>query len=159
MSGARPLAATGDIMSRPIFTSSWFTRLLPGYVRIGISRGTPRGQRAGYRMYRALAPGFDFSNIDVDTYDTMYSDQLAALDPERVVRDLHKLADGLQPVLLCFEKPEVSDASWCHRGQVAAWLWDTVGVQVIEVGMEEQGCGACHPKLHSADRAALPQSE
>jgi hypothetical protein len=153
MSGTIPAAPGGDAMSRPIFTSSWFTRLPPGYVRIGISRGTPRGQRAGYRMYRALAPGFDFSNVDVDTYYTMYAQQLAALDPAKVVRDLHELAEGMRPALLCFEKPEVSDASWCHRGQVAAWLWRTVGVQVIEVGLEAEGCGACHPKLHSAYRA------
>jgi hypothetical protein len=158
MSGTIPAAPGDDLMSRPIYTSSWFTRLPPGYARIGISRGTPRGQRAGYRMYRALAPGFDFNKVDVDTYYTMYAQQLAALDPAQVVRDLHELANGLQPTLLCFEKPEISDKSWCHRGQVAAWLWRTVGVQVMEVGMEAEGCSSCHPKLHSAYRL-LPQSE
>jgi hypothetical protein len=35
-----------------VFTSSWFTPLPPDHVRIGISRGTPRGVVAGYRTRR-----------------------------------------------------------------------------------------------------------
>lgn len=32
-----------------IFTASWFTPLPTGHLRVGISRGVPRGLPAGYR--------------------------------------------------------------------------------------------------------------
>jgi hypothetical protein len=57
-----------------------------------------------------------------------------------VLKDLAKLADGKIPTLLCFEPPP-PDAAWCHRGLVAAWLQDQLGVVVLEVGHEHHGGG------------------
>jgi hypothetical protein len=41
------------------------------------------------------------------------------------------------------EKP----ADWCHRGQVAGWLHDQLGIEVFEFGHEDAGHGWQHPKL------------
>ena len=40
-----------------IYTSSWFTNLPDTIQKIGVSRGTPRGYKAGYRKMPELAPG------------------------------------------------------------------------------------------------------
>jgi hypothetical protein len=141
-------------MSKPIYTSSWATKLPPECARIGISRGVPRGQPAGYRLYRKLAPGDYFNRVTVGEYYKLYSAQLADLDPAAVVRDLYELAGGRSPTLLCFERPEANDASWCHRGQISEWLWVTLGIKVEEHGMAEYGYGGCHPKLLQAYRTA-----
>lgn len=45
-----------------IKTSSWRTKLPAGHVRIGISRGAPRGMK-GYRRYPKLNPGSSFMTM------------------------------------------------------------------------------------------------
>jgi hypothetical protein len=60
-----------------IYTSSWFTRLPPDMLRIGISRGTPRGQPASYRRRPELAPGSWFKSVDPAEYYRWYMAQLA----------------------------------------------------------------------------------
>ena len=126
-------------------TASWSSPLPDGYAAIGISRGPPRGRR-GYRMYRALAPGAWFREVDEKTFIERYMAQLASLDAGQVLRDLARLADGNIPTLLCFEKPP-PDATWCHRGLVAGWLKDTANVDIFELGAELAGAGWSHPKL------------
>jgi hypothetical protein len=126
-------------------TSSWSTQLPDGFARIGISRGTPRGQ-SGYRLYRPLAPGPWFNSVTLSQFRLLYMAQLATLDPHQVLQDLADLADGRQPVLLCFERPP-PDPAWCHRGLVSAWLSDTLDLQVSEYGHEKAGWGWRHPKL------------
>jgi hypothetical protein len=126
-------------------TSSWAMPLPAGFARIGISRGPPRRQQ-GYRMYRPLAPGSYFKSVSLDEYRQRYMAALAALDPRQVLDDLHALAAGATPVLLCFEPPEAG-AHWCHRGFVSAWLHDTLGLDVYEFSQERHGCGWAHPKL------------
>ena len=37
---------------------------------------------------------------------------------------------------------------WCHRALVSAWLSDTLGLIVPELGHEDRGHGWSHPKLH-----------
>jgi len=106
-----------------VVTSSWSTQLPEGYARIGISRGSPRGQR-GYRTYRALAPGPWFSSVSEDEYCRRYRALLDALDPRKVLAILAELAGPRIPALLCFERPP-PDPSWCHRGLVSAWFADT----------------------------------
>src|SRR6185295_2627300 len=117
-----------------IVTSSWFAPLPDTYARIGISRGTPRGQR-GYRMFRALAPGPWFSSVNPDEYRTRYDQTLAALDPHKVLAELVDVAAGRIAALLCFERPP-PNPDWCHRGLVSAWLADTLGLDVPEFGHE-----------------------
>lgn len=143
-------------MSQPkIVTSSWFTPLPQNHVRIGISRGVPRGTPKGYRRYTALNPGPWFSSVSVEEYIRRYNDEvLHKLDPQRVVDDLTALSAGGTPTLLCFEKP-APGPDWCHRGLVSLWLLQTLGLQVFELGQEHHGCGAAHPKVPAEYRAAL----
>ena len=133
-------------MTLPV-TSYWFASLPPEYARIGISRGSPRGQ-SGYKMYKALAPGPWFNRVSAVEYRDLYMDQLVQLDPQKVLSDLQALSGGRIPALLCFEKPTDFDA-WCHRGFVSAWLKDTLDLDVFEFGLEDRGSGWRHPKLPS----------
>jgi hypothetical protein len=130
-----------------IYTSSWFTALPPGTQKIGISRGTPRGYHAGfYRMMRELAPGAYFNSVPPAEYHALFLAQLARLNASEVVAKIDKLGGGRDVALLCFEKPK-DPLAWCHRGQVAGWLHDQLGIKVFEFGFESAGCGWRHPKL------------
>ena len=126
-------------------TASWSAKLPDELARIGISRGPPRGQR-GYRMYRPLMPGPWFRSVTPEEFYKRYMAQLAKLEPERVMAELSKLAEGRTPALLCFEPPP-PDPRWCHRGLVAGWLKDTLDLDVFEHGHEGGAAGWSHPKL------------
>ncbi|RIA56854.1 hypothetical protein [Dichotomicrobium thermohalophilum] len=128
-----------------IVTSSWFVALPDDIIRIGISRGTPRGQQ-GYKMYRALAPGPWFRSVDYDTYQKRYFGMLAQRDAADVVSDLERLTDGRDAALLCFE-PAQPGPAWCHRALVSVWLYERCGLAVYEYGLEDEGFGWRHPKL------------
>ena len=102
-------------MTRPTLTypvpatASWSARLPGGHVRIGISRGPPRGQPAGYRIYRPLTPGAWFNAVPTEEFCRLYWAQLHRLNAEQVLKDLAKLAGNKIPTLLCFEPPAHSD--------------------------------------------------
>lgn len=118
-----------------VMTSSWFTALPAGYKRIGISRGTPRGQMAGFRLFKQLAPGAWFNSVGPLEYDRLYrAEILGPLDPAKVMAQLQELADGQIPVLLCFEK--AGSGQWCHRAMAARWLAEHLGEPVPEFGFE-----------------------
>jgi hypothetical protein len=115
-----------------IKTASWATKLPDDHLRVGISRGTPRRLPAGYRIYRALAPGPWFNSVGIEEYCELYrSEILGPLDP-RVV--LLGLANGRVPVLLCYEQP--IPGQWCHRAMAAEWLAEALGATVPEFGHE-----------------------
>ncbi len=129
-----------------IKTASWFAKLPADHVRIGISRGTPRGTGSGYFMYRALQPGTWFKSCATpQEYAERYFQILDRLDPEAVVDELTAVADGGIPTLLCFEPPPPND-KWCHRALVSVWLFHKLALEVVEYGHE--GYGWQHPKLH-----------
>ena len=130
-----------------IYTSSWFTPLPPEVQRIGISRGTPRNMKAGFRVYRELAPGNYFKSATIYNYRDQYMAGLLAMDPI-AVRDriLGLQGDAEHCALLCYEHPQKED-DWCHRGYVAAWLFDNLKEVVCEWGMEQAGHGWQHPKI------------
>lgn len=134
-----------------IHTASWFTELPPGIVRIGISRGTPRGQ-SGYRMYRRLAPGPWFRSVDVDTYYQLFTAQLDRLDPAQVVDDLLALSQGRPLAMLCFEGSNPGP-DWCHRALVSVWLGEQLGLAVGEWGSPPDQIGWAHPKIPPQWRA------
>ena len=134
-----------------IKTSSWFEKLPPDHLRIGISRGTPRGIPAGYRLFRKLAPGDWFNSVPVPIYRQRYFEGLSMLDPGEVVDELKTMAGDKTPVLCCFEAPRKL-SEWCHRAFVSVWLEKELGLQVFELGMEDWGCGWQHPKLPPALR-------
>jgi hypothetical protein len=130
-----------------IATACWFSRLDPNtYARIGVSRGVPRGMAAGYRKYPKLNPGSWFMKVTPEEYKARYFDEiLKLLDPQTVVNDLVRLAEGKIPTLLCWEPS--GGKQWCHRGFISAWLKDSLDIDVFEVGHEDQGCGWAHPKI------------
>jgi hypothetical protein len=141
-------------MIRPtIITSSWFEPLPAEYARIGISRGTPRGQ-AGFRVYRKLQPGPGTLKLPDAEFTSHYVRQvLGRLDARQTVAELLELADGKIPALLCFE--HTSSPAWCHRGIVSAWLQAEIGLHVPEYGREQDGSGLEHPKLCAEARTLL----
>jgi hypothetical protein len=61
------LAVPADALVRVVackdIAGSWFVPLPPDHVRVGISRGVPRGTRAGYRRFTALNPGPWFNSV------------------------------------------------------------------------------------------------
>ena len=132
-----------------ILTACWFTKLPASIAGIGISRGVPNGRLSALR-YPVLNPGSWFKSVQVDEYIRRYSAQLADLDARRVVEDLEQLSSGRDCALLCWERPDDDDA-WCHRGLVSAWLYEQLGMEVTEWGME--GFGWAHPKVPAQYRA------
>lgn len=54
----------------------------------------------------------------------------------------------LQEVMLVVK----DDSKWCHRGLVSAWFYDTLELEVFELGQEAEGFGHTHPKLHPSVR-------
>jgi len=124
-------------------TASWFTKLPDDHKRIGVSRSTPRRMPAGYRIYRALAPGPWFNSVGIEEYYHLYRTEiLGPLDPRTVADDLTRLAGGLIPVILCYERPPAQatlitgEGDWCHRAMAAEWLAEALGFVVPEVGYE-----------------------
>jgi hypothetical protein len=113
--------------------------LYRGPGRVGISAGTPRGQPAGFRLYKALAPDREWLNEPIEIYQPLYEAKLAKLDPQQVWDDLHRLAgkdaagDQVEPVMLCFERPPWTPINWCHRRMAAKFLEDSLGVSIPEV--------------------------
>ncbi len=116
-------------------TASFFTYFGPG--RIAIVRGrVPVRTPGGYRIYRDLAPRWDMLTMPYDQYRTIYAEILGPLDPVNVLEDLERLADGHEPVLLCFERPPFSASNWCHRRMVADWFSQTLQLEVPETNSE-----------------------
>lgn len=114
-------------------TASWYT--WRGEGRIGISVGTPRGMPGGYRLYRPLNPRRDMLEMSKPEYERIYFGMLAQLDPQKAWDDLHRLVGpGVEPVMLCYERPPFSAGNWCHRRMVADWFKQTLGQDVPEHG-------------------------
>ncbi len=116
-------------------TASFFAYTGPG--RISIARWAPRGTPAGFRIYKPLAPRKDMMKMSIEQYRRIYVGEiLAALDPQTVVDDLHRLAGEAEPVMLCWERQLdlASGKTFCHRRMVAEWLGETLGLDVPEIG-------------------------
>lgn len=113
-------------------TASFFEYIGAG--RVSIARFPPRRTPAGFRVYRVLAPEPWFKSVDEAEYRVQYDRQLAELDPQRVWDELHTLAGGGEPVLLCGERKHDLEAgrTFCHRRIVAAWFAATLDQDVAE---------------------------
>jgi hypothetical protein len=130
-----------------IVTSCWHAKLPADHTPIAICRGTPRW-RSGYRRYTPLNPLRRGFHAPREVFTRIYTEEvLGTLQPELVVKDLLVIADGRTPALLCWEPPEPGPM-WCHRSLVSVWLWETLGLEVPEFGLEHEGFGWSHPKLH-----------
>jgi hypothetical protein len=113
-------------------TASFRTYTGPG--RIGIARWAPRWTPAGYRVFSALAPGRWFNSVDQATYRRRYEREiLGRLDPQQTWDQLHELAAGAEPVLLCWEQPPFTESNFCHRRMVATWFRRELGEVVDEL--------------------------
>ena len=100
-------------------TSSFFTYQGPG--RITIARYAPRGTPGGFHMFKALAPGGWFNKVGFAQYEKLYREEiLGRLDARRTFDELVALADGAEPVLLCWEKPPLTQTN-CTRSRLADW--------------------------------------
>jgi hypothetical protein len=144
-------------MTAKILTASWFSKLPDTHIKIGISRGVPRGLEAGFRLYRALAPGSWWSRTMTNAEFCRHYDEevLALLDPAEVVREILARAAGKTPVLCCFERP--GEHQWCHRSLAAEWLAAHLGEVVPELGFEELA-QRDHPMLPPAPTRAAAAS-
>jgi hypothetical protein len=116
-------------------TSGFFDyRQGPG--RVSIARFAPRGYPAGFRVFRALAPGQWFNKVSELEYRRLYlMEILRPLDPRRVWDDLHALVSPHEPVLLCYERQKdlETGTTYCHRRMVASWFRDELGCDVDEL--------------------------
>jgi hypothetical protein len=113
-------------------TASFFTYQGPG--RISIARYAPRNTPAGYRTFRALAPGEWFNKVTEERYRELYfAEVLGVLDPRVTLDTLCDLAAGAEPVLLCWERPPFTADNWCHRRMVAEWFGEKLGIDLPEV--------------------------
>ncbi len=85
-------------------------------------------------QYKKVAPKYGFfqewkKNQDNNFYiEHFNAEVLDMLNAESVYRDLEKLSNGDDCVLLCYEK----SGDFCHRHLVANWLSDNLGIEVKE---------------------------
>lgn len=113
-------------------TGSFRTYQGPG--RICIARYAPRGTPAGFKIYRALAPGSWFNSVTKEEYIERFNAEiLAPLNPQRVHDQLVTLAGDAEPVLLCYEVPPFTEKNYCHRRMVAEWFEKHLGIEVPEL--------------------------
>jgi hypothetical protein len=136
-----------------ICTGSHYDRLPPGYVKIGISRGTPRGMPSGPRI-PSLQPGPWFRTAGNEEYRALYAGILADLDPVEIVATIDRLADGRIPVLTCFER--FGSGDWCHRAYISAWFALHLGLVVPEYMDPSGAYGAEHSMLPAEYRYRAP---
>ncbi len=111
-------------------TASFFTYQGPG--RISIARWAPKDMLPGLAVYRPLNPTATMLKLPREQYEPLYQDILSRLNPHQVVGDLRRLAEGNEPMLLCWEMPPFTETHWCHRRLVARWLEDALGLVVPE---------------------------
>ena len=111
-------------------TASWRTYTGPG--RVGICLGAPRRAPAGFRLYRALAPTRPMLTQPLAVYRPAYEAILARLDPHQVWTDLHELAAGAEPHMMCFEVGPWTEENFCHRHMAARWLEGALNVEIPE---------------------------
>lgn len=103
-----------------------------GFEPVRISVGAPRWIRERLIAEPRLAPTRTMLNLPYDKYERLFRSILAESDPQQVWDELHERTGGVEPVLLCFEKPPFHANNWCHRRMVAKWFEDALGVEVLE---------------------------
>lgn len=125
-------------------TACWFDPMPPGHVKIGISRGTPRGMEHIAKV-PALFPGSWFRTAETEEYRARYAQQLASLDPAEIVAEIEAKAQRQIAVLCCYER--LGSGDWCHRGYVSAWLCLHLGLVVPELHDASGAYAGSHPML------------
>jgi hypothetical protein len=125
-------------------TGCFFTA--KGAGRVSIARFAPSNLRKDFGVYSKLAPGEWFNSVTRERYIELYRSQiLSPLDPRRVHAELHAITNGVEPVLLCWERPPFNDKVFCHRRLVAEWFGDRLGIDVPELVVEPPRGGSRKP--------------
>ena len=102
---------------------------------VSIARFPPKWF-AGPRYFRLAPEPWMLEIGDWDDYRRAYRERvLGALDPEEVLRELGVETSPHDIILLCFEK----ERTRCHRGLVAEWFRETLGLDVPESRREQKG--------------------
>lgn len=124
-----------------IYTSSHYTCKTNKFVTVAISGN--RGKDANYqgKCYPKLAPKLSFWKIWHDNIgkipemennkfyiEEYWKQVLSKLDPEEIYKELDN------SVLLCYEP----NFAFCHRHIVAAWLEIALGIEVLEISIENE---------------------
>jgi len=119
-----------------IKTGSWYAPVPADHIKIGVSRGVPRGMPAGYRTFKKLAPGLWFNSVGLAEYLERYNAILAGLDPKLTWYEIKAIAGDKTPVLCCYESaPSIqAGTTYCHRHMAAQWLEQTMGITIQEIG-------------------------
>lgn len=112
-------------------TSSFHLYTGPG--RIAISRSVPLHTPKGYRVARWLAPPREWHHLPRVEFATKYVSMLEVIGAATIWDQLHALAGGAEPHLLCWERLH-RRAEWCHRRMVAEFIERELAVVVPEVG-------------------------
>lgn len=105
-------------------------------VRISICGGVPKWYDG--LQYKKVAPKYGFfqewkKNGDNNYYIEHFNKEvLDCLNAEQVYKDLERLSDGQDCVLLCYEKA----SDFCHRHLVADWLNKQLSIDVQEYNFE-----------------------
>ncbi|MCJ2019917.1 hypothetical protein MKK84_21185 [Methylobacterium sp. E-065] len=139
-----------------ILTSYWSRPLPPDYVRISVSRGSPRWMKPQPKIPE-FAPGqWLYTTPDPEEYRIKYVSQLACVDVGEIVERIDRMAGGRTAVLCCFCKPGVP-GGFCHRAWLSVLFAHRANLEVPELGMEADGSGAAHPLLPQEYRWPLEQ--
>ena len=110
--------------------TSYFAKSAKEPGAVSIARFPPRWYTG--RRYFRLAPTPEMLKLeDWEEYQRRYREEiLSGLDPDEILRDLDVAGAGHDVILLCFEK----ERTHCHRGLVAEWFSETLGLEVPELG-------------------------
>ena len=92
-----------------------------GLTPVSIARQPPLWYKG--LEYKALAPRAELLQAyrfigDKQFYIKQFNQMLDQLNPRLVYQDLLSMVDGIDVVLLCYEKP----TDFCHRHLVADWF-------------------------------------
>lgn len=73
------------------------------------------------KSLKLLAPTAEMIKDPENIYIPKYNSILSKLSREGILKEIERLSDGKDCILLCYEKP----SDFCHRRLVAKWLGDS----------------------------------
>ena len=85
------------------------------------------------KTFKALAPAHVWLKLSRPEYERCYAALLEELDARFTYEHLIDMANGQEPVLLCYEAPPFTEAHWCHRRLVAEWFEASLDIIVEEL--------------------------
>lgn len=140
------------------------------YAPIGISRSVPKWVPSGIPVFRQLAPSAplfryakttdDDAALRYETYVERFEQELDELSVSQIWDALHAVAEGREPVLLCWCSPDFDPPRrFCHRRIVADWLLGARGEEIEEIdpallradGRPPRQAAKAQPDLFCAD--------